>query len=631
MFVKEEPNNDYKFIYSLFLELNETFLNNFCNIFDKYIFSPGKTKDDFFKYEVNDNTKIFNITESLNSPKKESLFKRKFNELNFGSKIFKLLYIKLVYTYDYVLQLLYNEYVVINTDWETNINQRYDELSDKLLDKNTKFIETLRSSYMNIDFLFKEFSTDEEYDKEYERMEKNLLNDKIEYNYTLENIFRMELTIMDQIFSVAKDYYIMLQNTKSNLFADRKFSLYEDFDYKSFNKPKHTNGKLYIKFDDGYYVNDKLLNESLKYKFSNQLKSYYNLIFLPFILRLNDAITYTTTDNNTTPYEFEHSHPFSPFTTKSLYNLSFNIIRNNLYKEVESTYSSSIIKQGYNDNELKESYLYRQKQSLMVYLIYHINSFYNLNFSIFDRIKESTERITSTRNILVIDDPNPFTMSQIKLLSSKSYFGATLKIRQNYHDNEDISLKRVENITLNDEINRYNKINKIVENDRIGKDFNALDRYQFFFLNIKIHDYIKIVLSNDMDDYTFNNIIDILNTNVFKKNIINNKDLELPNRKDFNDFLNNIKERNIVYENTQDNIILYNTILLLRILTYLSSKTHSEKKLFYSTLNKEDIVFKEWRQFIYYAYIPYYIKTIIPEEEKPRIIKLQPPSEFQIK
>jgi hypothetical protein len=634
MFLKQE-DNDYKLIYKLFLELNSTFLHHFYSVFDKYIFSPGKTKNDFVKNEINTETMIFNISESLGS-REDSLFKKTFNELEYGNKIFKLLYIKLLYVYDYVIQLLYNEDVGINVDWEENINKRYDEMSDKLMDKNTKFIERLRSDFPDLKFLFNKFTKKNEFDKEYERMEGNLITNTIEYNYTLDNIFRMEISIMDQIFLIAKEYYIMIQKSKQNTFPDRSFIHFDEFDYKSFSKPKHLNGNIYIKNENGYHLNHKLLNETLQYKAMNQLKSYYNLVFLPFIMRLNYAIKTKTTDNNTPGYEFEHNHIFSPFTTKALYNLSFNIKRNNLYNDVEtiSFYSHSIKKEGYNENELRDCYLYRYKLSLMSYIIYHLSAFHNLSLSVIDRIRESTERISidseERQYIFVIDDPNPFTMSQIKILVANSYYSSSLKIRQDYYDNED----RIKTNGFNDEINRYDRIHKTIENEMIGKkNYGPRHKFQFFLCNMKIHNYIKMILSGEMTEDLMNLIIENLNDDVvvklFGNKEIINKDLDYPKRNDFSQFIDNINQGNIVYEQSVNNIVIYNIILLMKILYQIIPEYHSLNKMFYGTLDHERL-FKEYKQFVYYAYIPFYLKTLLPEEEE-RIIKLQPPSEIQIK
>lgn len=623
MFLKQDNELSYK----LFVELNNTFIHHFVSVFDKYIFSSTNNKNDFVKNEINTDTMLFNIAELLGS-NEDSIFKKTLNELEFGNKIFKLLYIKLIYVYDYVLQLLYNEDVVINTDWEDVINQRYDEMSDKMIDKNVNFIERLRSSFTNMDFLFQQFTDEEGYDKEYTRMEGNLLTNTIEYNYTLETIFRMEISIMDQIFLTAKEYYIMIQKSKTNVFPDRSFVHYNDFDYKSFNKPKHNTGNLYLKSDSGYHVNQKLLLETIQYKFINQIKAYYNLVFLPFIIRLNYAIKNTTTDNNTTPYEFEHNHIFSPYATKSLYKQSFNIKRNNSYKDIESLYSSSIKKKGYNENEIRDCYLYRQKLSLMSFLLYHVYSFHTLSFSILDRIKESTEKGST----MIIDDPNPFTMTQIKIMVANSYYGSTLKIRQDYYDNED---KYYPTSNISGEIIRYNRILKTMNNEMIGKkNYGPRNRFQFFLLNMKIHDYIKLVLKDEMTNEMIDMIIDNLNEDVVKKLIGNqeivSKDLKYPERIDFVSFMNNITNGNIVYEQSLDNVVIYNIILLIKILSHVTSKFHTIKKMFYNTLTQEDVLFTDYKKFIYYANLPFYLKTILPEEEKIQV-ELQPPAEFLIK
>lgn len=631
MFLKQDINNDHKVIYKLFLEFNENYINNFCNIFDKYIFLPGKTKEDIVKEEF-DSQQKFKTIELLNN---KSSFKKTITELNFGYSIFNLLHTKLFIAYDFAFQLLCNENTIIN-DWESKINNLNDDLLNTLIDLNTKFLADIRTKYRSIDFLFKVFDTDEEYFKEYDLMESNMNNDILEYNYTLDNIFKMEMNIMNEIFNVAKIYYCMIQQSKYNTFPDRVFKYYKDFDASSYNKRKHLTGKLYIIDNGVYLVNDKLLNETMRYQLCNQLRDFYNLIFLPFLFRFNDSVNATHTDNLTTPSPYEHVHPFSPFTTKSLYNLSFQIKLNNTYKEIElsSLYSKTLIRLDYTDNELIECYNYRQKQSLMIFIIYHLHAFYNLNFYILDRIKESTERIVKPINL--IDEPNVFTLSTIRGYYSHSYFNSTLKIRHDYYDNQfTISDK---NTTLEYEINRFNKINNILIDEPQGKDFDISKRFQFFFINMTIHSFIKFILTNDMYDGRIDEYIDLLNNTINKvilddENMIYlNKKLKIPETNEFNQFLSNIKTKNIVYEHKLSNIVIYNTILLLRILNYLTTKYNSDKNLFYASLRKEldNKIFNDWKEFVYYSYIPFYLNTIIPEE-KPSIIDLQPPQEVYLK
>lgn len=620
---------DLNFIYKLFFEINENYINKICEIFDQYIITPGIGISKWLENEIDDFQQVNFIKDIDQNHLK---FQKRLKKLKGGEYIYNMLRLKLFIFYDFVSQILFNENT-ITKDWEKNIVNFYTETIDSLNKINKSFISKLRSDFPSLNFIQKVFKTVEEYDKEYEILENNIMKDQGDYNYTLETIFRKEESLFVSFLLTSIEHYINNEKTKTFTHIERKWISFDS----SLNKQKYIDANvIQISDNNKYDINSKIYFEAKKFQLNNFLKTFYNIVFIPFILRIDYTKFHSNgiyLDNSIIPKVFPNNHPLSPYASQSLIDYSNLIKLKNDYRYLESQYEEKTIL-NVDDNILKEAINYRQWLSYMLFLIENLNSIYNLNFSLCDHIYESIEKNTIFMdvNIKLKDDPNMLIMKEIKNLYHINYMNSILKIQQ---ENFDINLP-LNNELRNDLkylIEREKKINLLINNENI---IDASKTYTFLYPNVQTHDIIELIKNNLMNQQLIDDFLNIINKNNEKtlssdkfhinKNL---KNKEIQSNPFYKVFKNNIKEKKFRFYDDINLIVFYNTILIFKLILYCINHYDSKKKLFYSDQSMRQIPeIMTFKNFQYYVFIPYFIKSILPKEKSMYSIpELQPPSE----
>lgn len=560
--------NDLIFINNLFNELNKNYVSKFFNIFNDYLVLPGINEKEFILKEIDDDQNYLFILEKYS---KDSHLYKLLEKMNFGIKLFDLIKSKMIIFYQIIFNL-----ILTKDEEEYNFNSRLNNIREL----NNDFISYLKESYKDLNYLNKNLKEDD--DDEIDLMIYNINNNKINYNYTIENIFNFDLIIINENITLAIHLFKKYQKSKYDNHAHREFeeekivTKYSEIKNKKYQSLNY--GYILLEDDQKYhkYINSQLARESEKYYNNKKYESYFNLIFLPFILRLDYSIKNKELDNNTLPEEFEYNHPYSPYSIIPL-NKNFNLL------EIESKFSKKTLLN--NSIDLKESMNYRQYLSYISFIILYSFNFKFYFLLIMDHINESIEKKTIYKDpdIKFYDDPK-YPIIKLVLNYHKNFFIHNSKIFDIIYNKEFIN----QNQNLNEWINQNNNLNQTIQNNinnglNINEKMN--DSSYFLTINYKIHTIIEHLKNNiEIDEKIFTDYLSFNFSNNFNQN------------------------------NKHINTLIYKYIhLIKKILIQIKSNFIRSKQLFNSILRlkNERSLFDKYENFIYQRMIPLLLELIL--------------------
>lgn len=566
-------SNDLKFIHRQ--------INSLCNIynmvFDKikyYIIENNFNYNDFKKNEILDgNSGTFIIVDSLNKTYETVL-----NNPGYMSILYKTLINKVQILMNFVAQLLYTIEYKDRDEWEKSFDIITNDVVDNIELYNTYFKENLQKLHPDIKFINKEYSKNERQD-----LEKLISDPLMEnmYTFSLKELMLYDIDTLRVLFHYLTE--IIRYDTNPN--EMRKYVLSDGYINKKVLKLNSNNGYI-DKKDDKKYVNTEFYYQYKYYVFSKRYLIYYNLIIIPYILRLHYSLKSGIEIDNKFKFsvEYARTNKLSPYVIPQLYN--------------------------YNDNKkLTESQEYQKNASLYNYIIRQIYSISNYFNSFTDMLE--TVSIIDTKPIQE-NSLNMFKLYYIKDLSIITYSSIIKEFEKITHYLDPTEIYTITNLFEFD----------IAKNNIIANRLNPVsyEDYESGILLLPIVDLIRLLFElynkdnkinidsfwNSIDSHL--DTIDDYYTRIFQKykidkTVYNNEKM-----------LENIEKSIIDYDYDIGDIILYERMLINESLN--SFKFSMSTGLIIKP--KENI--EKLSNFYKYVYTPFLVNMCM----KPKEMKMLP-------
>jgi hypothetical protein len=468
-------SNDLKFIHNQ--------INKLCNIynlvFDKikyYIIGNNYNYNDFKKKEILiGNSGTFTIVDSLNKTYSDTL-----NNPGYMSLLYKTLINKVQVLMNFVAQMLYTITYKDIDEWEKSFDIILDDVVDNIDIFNTYFKENLQKLHPDIKFINKEYDENERQD-----LEKFISNPLMEniYTFSLKEIILYDTDTLRAILH----YLTEIVKYDKNPHEMRKYVIASGYINKNVLELSINNG--YIDKDDKKYVNTEFYYQYKYYVFTKRYSIYYNLIIIPFILRLHYSLKSGIDIDNKfkVSIEYARNNKLSPYVIPQLYNFNDNkkLTESQEYQKNASLYNY-IIRQIYSISFYFNSFVEMletvsiidtkplQENSLNMFKLYYIKDrSINIYSSIIKEFEKMTHYIDPTE-IYTITDLFNFDIAKNNIIEN------TMVPTISFEDYESgiLFLPIVSLITLLFEL--YNKDKKLSSEsfwDSIDSHLDKIDDY----------------------------------------------------------------------------------------------------------------------------------------------------------
>lgn len=567
------------FINEIIYRLDYNFIGLMNRTIDKYLMIPGKNLSEFMENEVKNNS--FMKPELLNN----SIIKTCFLKLNYGEEIFQYFKGKCTIIYHMIFRILngfeYKNYI----EWKMEKEKLIIDFKIQWKNHNNDFYKFINFNQDSIDDNIKE------QDEIYKYMDK--LN--AGYHFKLENIIFIEENLIFNNFDIAIDYFLNNKSTYFDLTIERKFKHYSIND-SIFTKEQEPileqNDFLKIYDQKEYYINIQMELETRRFEFKKKYHKFINLILLPFIFSFH---YYKEGIKQDKPYE--KNSPFSPYATKSLIRLQY---------------------------EMKEN----EERKLLSFMIFFIERNFQMNqlhLLIIDHIEESTEKktILIDPSLKIYDQRNLMTFFILKEYHKSLFYNSGYLFELSYLDNSTDPQN-----DLDPNLLKSQKRDKELK-DSISTKYDSRENTPtlLFYIVSQFHTITDKILSN-LDIGDEKSLINEMNsTNKIIIEFFKNTFPNIFNKYEFkDDYMKQLQHEDLlkpikfdIYKHnnfySMNDIIFKRSLFFLQLIFFLTINCNIDKKLYhYSIRNKLSDYWIKYQRFIQLGFNPFLMNLILNDK-----------------